>query len=108
MKILLDECLPRRLAQEFIGHEVRTVPQAGWASLSNGKLLSLMENSYDVFITIDSNLAKQQNPGQSGITIVILSARSNRFEDLQPLVPEVLTRLATIQKGHVIRVGTAK
>jgi len=67
-----------------------------------------MENSYDVFITIDSNLAKQQNPGQSGITIVILSARSNRFEDLQPLVPEVLTRLATIQKGHVIRVGTAK
>jgi hypothetical protein len=75
VKFLLDECLPRRLAKEFIGHEVRTVQQAGWASLSNGKLLSLMENSDDVFITIDSNLATQRNPGQSGITIVILSAK---------------------------------
>jgi uncharacterized protein DUF5615 len=108
VKILLDECLPRRLTQEFVGHEVRTVPQAGWASLSNGKLLSLMENSYDVFVTIDSNLATQHNPGQSGIMVVILSAKSNRFEDLQPLMPEVLERLTTIQRGHVIRVGASK
>ena len=108
MKILLDECLPRRLTREFIGHEVRTVPQAGWASLSNGKLLSLMEHSYDVFVTVDSNLATQKNPGQSGVAIVILSAKSNRFEDLQPLMSEVLERLKTVQRGQVVRVGAVK
>ncbi|MBI3809738.1 MAG: DUF5615 family PIN-like protein [Nitrospirae bacterium] len=108
MKILLDECLPRRLAQEFTGHEVRTVPEAGWAGLSNGKLLALMKDHYDVFVTVDGNLAAQQNLSQFGITIVILSARSNRFEDLQPLMPEVLEQLKTIQPGHVIRVGASK
>ena len=108
MKILLDECLPRRLAQEFIGHEVRTVPEAGWAGLSNGKLLSLIKDSYDAFVTVDSNLASQQNLSQFGIAVVVLAARSNRFEDLLPLMPEVLEHLKTIQRGHVIRVSVAK
>lgn len=36
MRILLDECLPRELAQELIGPEVRTVQQQGWAGLKNG------------------------------------------------------------------------
>jgi hypothetical protein len=38
MRILLDECLPKDLAREFSGHDVTTVPQAGWASVSNGTL----------------------------------------------------------------------
>jgi len=29
MRILLDECLPKDLAQELSGYEVKTVPQAG-------------------------------------------------------------------------------
>ncbi len=39
MRILLDECLPRRLGLELVDHLVLTVPQAGWAGISNGKLL---------------------------------------------------------------------
>ena len=31
MRVLLDECLPRRLGRELTGHAVTTVPQAGWA-----------------------------------------------------------------------------
>lgn len=41
MRVLLDECLPRRLGLELSGHMVSTVPQAGWAGISNGKLLAL-------------------------------------------------------------------
>ena len=37
--VLLDECLPKDLARELPGHLVKTIPQAGWASISNGKLL---------------------------------------------------------------------
>jgi hypothetical protein len=36
MRILLDESLPRKLALEFIGHEVQTVQKCGWSGLSNG------------------------------------------------------------------------
>ena len=56
MRILLDECLPKDLARELPGHDVTTVPQAGWASISNGKLLRLIADSgkFDLFLTVDS------------------------------------------------------
>lgn len=59
MKILLDECLPRRIKRELPGHEVLTVPEAGWTSLKNGRLLRLAEVSFDVFITVDRNMQYQ-------------------------------------------------
>ena len=41
MKILLDECVNQRLAQDFIGQKVSTVSQMGWKSKGNGELLAL-------------------------------------------------------------------
>ncbi len=104
MRVLLDECLPRRLKQSISGHEVVTVPEAGWAGRSNGELLALATERFDVFITVDQNLAAQQNLG-SGPAVVILMARSNRFQDLEPLVPELLEALETIGKGQLVRLG---
>ncbi len=42
MRILLDECLPKDLAKQLPGQSVKSVQQAGWASISNGKLLRLI------------------------------------------------------------------
>jgi len=42
VRVLLDEQLPRQLARELVGHEVRTVQQQGWAGLKNGDLLPLV------------------------------------------------------------------
>jgi hypothetical protein len=39
MRVLLDECLPRGLKRHLPGHDVRTVPEAGWAGMKNGALL---------------------------------------------------------------------
>lgn len=30
MRVLLDECVDRRLAGDIEGHDVTTVPEAGW------------------------------------------------------------------------------
>jgi len=38
MKILLDECLPRRLKNYLPGYPVATVSEMGWKGLKNGKL----------------------------------------------------------------------
>ena len=38
MRVLLDECLPRRLKQAIVGHDVATVSDAGWSGKSNGEL----------------------------------------------------------------------
>lgn len=43
MKLLLDECIDRRLAKDLEGHDVTTVPQMGWAGVKNGALLALSE-----------------------------------------------------------------
>lgn len=56
MKILLDECIDRRLARELVGHDVKTVPQMGWASVKDSQLLSLAAAEFDVFITVDQNI----------------------------------------------------
>jgi hypothetical protein len=57
--VLLDECIDWRLAREIIGHEVTTVGQMSWASLKNGELLARAAGAFDVFVTVDRNLAFQ-------------------------------------------------
>lgn len=59
-KVLLDECIPRPLGQYLEGHYVRTVPQMGWASVSNGPLIKLAEAEFEVFITVDKGIRYQQ------------------------------------------------
>ena len=38
MKLLLDECVTRYLKADFIGHEVKTVREAGFTGLKNGQI----------------------------------------------------------------------
>ena len=105
MKVLLDECLPRRLAAALAGHEVKTVPQAGWASIKNGELLRLAESQFDVLVTVDRNMSFQQNLVELRIAVVVLCTQSNRFQDLLPLVPRVLAALMIIQRGELVKVS---
>lgn len=99
MRLILDECIDRRLARDFVSYDVKTVPQMGWAGIKNGQLLALVEASFDVFITVDRNLAFQQNLPQFDVVVIVLQARSNRLADLKPLVPKILVVLPLAQKG---------
>jgi hypothetical protein len=100
MKILLDECIDRKLAREFSKYEVKTVPKMGWAGVKNGQLLTLAESEFDVFITVDRNLSFQQNLPQFNIAVIVLQAPSNRLADLKPLVPQILAILDSVVRGQ--------
>lgn len=102
MKVLLDECLDRRLARDLDGHDVVTVPQAGWAGVKNGELLRLAQAQFDVFVTVDRNLSFQQHLSQFSIAVIVLQAATNRLDDLRPLVPQLQQVLVTAPKGQVI------
>jgi predicted nuclease of predicted toxin-antitoxin system len=108
MRILLDECLPRRLKHELPEHEVRTVAEMGWSGLKNGALLSRVAGFFDVFLTIDRGLVHQQRLQGIPFAILMLAARSNDIDTLRPLMPEAREALARIQPGEVIRVGSAR
>ena|ERR1035438_4469293 len=85
MKVLLDECIPRKFKNSLAGHDCSTVPEVGLAGKKNGELLSLAEqNGFDVFLTLDKGLQYQQNLAHRNIAIIIIRAASNRISDLLP------------------------
>jgi hypothetical protein len=106
MRILIDECLPRKLKRELPDHEVKTVPEMGWSGVKNGALLRLMAGRFDVFITIDQNLRYQQNLQNAPVGVILLSAPSNRLDDLLPLIPQVREALFSLKAGVVIRISS--
>src|SRR5882724_420426 len=105
MRVLLDECVPQRLRHDIVGHEVRTAPEKGWASKTNGELLRLAEAEFDVFVTTDQRLRYQQNLAGMKLAVVVLVAPRNKLELLRPLVPELLRILPVLKPGEVRDVG---
>jgi predicted nuclease of predicted toxin-antitoxin system len=107
MRLLLDECVPRKLKFMFAnrGHECETVRDAGLSSKTNGELLTLAEGRFDVLITIDKNIRYQQNLTGRDIAILILRAHSNDISDISPLVPDALAALESIKPGQIAEVG---
>lgn len=104
MRLLLDECVPRRLKRELREHHVQTVPEAGWAGLSNGALLRAAEGTMDALITVDQGVQHQQNLAGLQIAVVVLVAHSNDIDDLTPLLPGLRVALAELKPGSVTRV----
>ena len=105
MRVLLDECVDRRLAAGIQGHDIKTVPEAGWAGLKNGDLLSRAEHEFDILVTTDRNLPFQQDLSRFSIAVIVLRAQSNRLIDLRRLIPELLAALPVARRGAVTSVG---
>ncbi|MBS0365917.1 MAG: DUF5615 family PIN-like protein [Proteobacteria bacterium] len=106
MRILLDECVDRRLAQHIIGHVVATVADQGWTGISNGKLLELAQTQFDVFVTVDRNLSFQQHLPKFAIAVILLAAKSNRLEDLLAVAPALIAAIPVAMRGSVTVVGS--
>src|SRR5215216_6142193 len=100
MKLLLDECTPKRLRSDFSGHAVYTVEEAGLKGLKNGVLLQIASSRFDILITVAQNIPFQQPLPNLQIAIVILVARSNRYYELRMLITKVQEALATIRAGR--------
>ena len=105
MRLLLDECVPKRLTRELPGHDARTVQDLGWAGIKNGALLKLANGQFDALLTVDQGIEYQQNLSGLSISVVVMMAPSNDVDDLRPLLPGVEEALAKLRPGEIIRVG---
>ncbi len=103
MRLLLDECLPRLLKDDIVGHDVATVTEMGWSGIKIGKLLDIAEGSFDVLLTVDRGIEYQQNLQNRQIALIVLDA-PNKLPLLRPLIPALLTTLVAIQAGDVVHV----
>lgn len=106
MRLLLDECVPRPLKDDLVGHDVQHVVDLGWSSKRNGELLKLMvAERFDALLTVDQNIEFQQNLKGLGIGLVVVHSRTNRMKELRPLVPQILDALSKVAPGEIIRVA---
>jgi hypothetical protein len=99
VRVLLDENLPHDLAFLLAGHDVSTVQGVGWAGVKNGELLRRASGQIDAFLTMDRKLERQQKLTDLPFGIVVIAAKSNRIQDLQPLVNDILAALGMVQAG---------
>ncbi len=90
MKILLDENLPKKLKNNFVGHEIYTVHDKGWTGKKNGELMKLLlSEGFDVLFTFDKNLGFQQNFAKYQMAVFVLNATDNTYDVLKNLVGKI-------------------
>lgn len=99
MKILLDECVTKKLKRFLPDHEVFTVTEMGWSGLKNGKLMSkCVENDFEILLTIDKNLTFQQNLKRYPLSVVVLNTSTSKIEEIVLYIPKFLERMAEYEK----------
>ncbi|HAL81860.1 MAG TPA: hypothetical protein DCO83_06175 [Mucilaginibacter sp.] len=102
MKILLDECVTKKLKAWLSEFEVYTVIELGWGGIKNGKLLTLCaENDFDVLLTIDKNLVYQQNLSKYKIRIAVLNTVTSKIEELIQFMPSFKAQVSQIEPYSV-------
>nr|VFJ67521.1 MAG: hypothetical protein BECKDK2373C_GA0170839_11663 [Candidatus Kentron sp. DK] len=100
MRVLLDECLPKRLKIDLKeGHEVSTVQEMGWKSIVNGELLRRANKAgFDVFLTADKSIPHQQNLGLLRLSVIVMP--TNQKDRVRESVPALLELLGRIRPGE--------
>ena len=100
MKILFDEDVPNKLARSLPQHEIHTVVNMQWGSLKNGALLTLIEREgFDVFLTGDKNMDKQQRLEGRPFAVLIMSAIN--WPVIRPHIQDIALALDQAQPGTV-------
>ena len=105
MKVLLDECVTRKLKSRLPNHEVYTVTDMQWNGLKNGVLMSAaIGEGFDILLTIDKNLEYQQNLKKNSIIVAVFDVRQNNVKLYEPLLPVFEEQVPTFVKGNVYRI----
>ncbi len=100
MKILLDECIPKKAKSLLKEYDVKTVPEMGFNGLKDGPLLSAAEkDKFDVLLTIDKNINKQQNVKKFKVSVVILDVLKSTVRHIEKLIPKFKSQIKTFEKG---------
>jgi predicted nuclease of predicted toxin-antitoxin system len=102
MRILIDECLNWRLSRALTAHYCVSVQRMGWSGISNGRLLALAEDQFDVVLTGDRNLSFQQDATKYRIAVIVLRPPGTQLHQTLPLMPAVLAVLPALTPGEVV------
>ena len=105
MRVLLDECVPRRLARAFgPDRAVATVTGLGWSGTKNSELVRRATAAgFEALVTVDVGL---RVAADAPLGVLVLRAGSTRLDALLPLMPSVLEHLSTLPPGRTELIAT--
>ena len=105
MKLLLDENFPQKVIIDFPAHSITTIEKAGSKGKKNGELLELMaKEGFDGLITMDQNLARQQNLTKYQTRIYVIKAVDNRPASVRPLMQKLRSALDIQSNEQVVEI----
>ena len=100
MKILLDECMPRRLPANLLAnHQVFHVHDLGWHGIQNGNLLRQANGDFDILLTIDKNMPFQQSLKGLAICVAVLDVLQPGIEVFSAHLEEFEMRIDSLLPG---------
>jgi hypothetical protein len=73
--------------------------------MKNGDLLRFTQDEFDALLTSDRGIPHQQHLSRKAIAVVLLEAASNRFADIEKLLPCLLATLKTVRPSSLYRVS---
>jgi hypothetical protein len=97
VKILFDQGVPAPLRDFLEDHTVETAYEAGWATLSNGELLTSAEAAFDVLVTTDRSLRFQQNLKGRRLAVLVLPTTS--WPKIKPRAPDIAAAVSALHPG---------
>ena len=103
MRLLLDKNITWDLRPYLLEHhETISAGYIGWDRLPDDQLLARARDDFDVLITCDQDIPKDQDITGVDVAVIVLAARTNSIKDLAPLVPRILSALENITRGEIV------
>lgn len=98
MRILFDQGTPVPLSRFLTSHDVSTVFERGWSTLSNGELLAAAERDVELLITTDQNIRYQQRLAHRSLAILVLP--TTNWPRIERHAPDIAREVGTITRGE--------
>ena len=108
MKLLLDNCVPKRAKRLFVGHECVHVSELGLSALSNGALLrETARLGFAVLVTVDQKLRDEQHLERLPVTVLEVDTRDARFAALEQMAEHFPAAVDATQRYRFVSVSAA-
>jgi len=74
----------------------------GWGGITNGKLLALAQEEFDVFVTVDQNIEHQLNLRKTRLGLLVVKVPDNKIKFYEPIFAEMREAAEKLNAGEVL------
>jgi predicted nuclease of predicted toxin-antitoxin system len=105
-RVLIDKCLPVQLYRWLEGIEAQSVTFMGWKGKRDRELLAAAKERFDVLVTGDGFIHKEQELASYGLGLVVV--RPTQVQAVERLVPRIASAIRRVGVGRRIVVSVGR